>query len=201
MYVPMIPKQSVSIDLPQSIFDFRRTPMEVAQVENFCRKLKECAYLLESDAVQLFMDPRIFQVQLDSQMTNLVKQTSTQADTLNRFKQSFNQLSGKQVDSQIFEKIERFRTFMNESQKHLYRLKSVVEKGMTNKVDYDNQKVKLFQEMAAMEDFIAGDLGDNRYRMRSEQRVLDKFSEVNNDTHWRALEAVDDFVRDQLSDC
>ena len=29
-FVPIIPKQSVSIDLPQSIFDFRKTPMECA---------------------------------------------------------------------------------------------------------------------------------------------------------------------------
>ena len=72
---------------------------------------------------------------------------------------------------------------------------------MTNKVEYDNSKVKLFEFMADMEDFIAADIGDNRYRMRSEQRVLDKYKEVNNDTHWRALEAIDDFIRDQLADC
>lgn len=52
-----------------------------------------------------------------------------------------------------------------------------------------------------MEDFIAAELGDNRYRQRSEQRVLDKYAEVNNDTHWRSLEAIDDFIRDQLADC
>ena len=52
-----------------------------------------------------------------------------------------------------------------------------------------------------MEEFIAADLNDNRYQLRSDQRVLDKFAEVNNDTHWRALEAIDDFVRDQLADC
>ena len=39
---------------------------------------------------------------------------------------------------------------------------------MTNKVEYDNSTVKLFQAMADMEDFIAADLGDNRVRMRSE---------------------------------
>ena len=72
--------------------------MECAQVENFCRKLRNCQYLLDSDAVQLFMDPRIFQVQLDSQMVNLVKQTSVQTDILNRFKQGFNHLSGNLVD-------------------------------------------------------------------------------------------------------
>lgn len=55
--------------------------------------------------------------------------------------------------------------------------------------------------MADMEDFIASELGDNRYRQRSEQRVLDKYAEVNNDTHWRSLEAIDDFIRDQLADC
>ena len=31
--------------------------------------------------------------------------------------------------------------------------------------------------------------------------MLDKYNEVNNDTHWRALEAIDDFIRDQLADC
>jgi hypothetical protein len=34
-YIPDIPKQAASIDLPQSIFEFRKTPMECAQVENF----------------------------------------------------------------------------------------------------------------------------------------------------------------------
>ena len=67
---------------------------------------------------------------------------------------------------------------------------------MTNKVEYDNAKTKLFQAMADMEDFIAGDLGDGKYSARSEQRVLDKYAEVNNDTHWRAIEAIDDFIRD-----
>lgn len=94
-YVPIIAKQSATIDLPQSIFDFRKTPMECAQVDSFCRKLRNCQYLLDSDAVQLFMDPRIFQAHVDKELSTLVKQTSTQADTLNRFKQSFNSLSGK----------------------------------------------------------------------------------------------------------
>lgn len=67
---------------------------------------------------------------------------------------------------------------------------------MTNKVEYDNCKVKLFECMADMEDFMANDISDNRYKMRSEQRVLDKYKEVNNDTHWRALEVIDDFIRD-----
>ena len=57
---------------------------------------------------------------------------------------------------------------MVESQKHLLRFRSISEKAMTNKVEYDNSKVKLFQAMADMEDFIAADLGDNRFNMRSE---------------------------------
>ena len=101
-------------------------------------------------------------------MVNLVKQTSTQADTLNRFKQSFNKLSGKQVDSQTFEKIDKFRAFISESQKQLLRYRTICEKAMTNKVEYDNSKTKLFQAMADMEDFIAGDLGDGKYSARSE---------------------------------
>ena len=72
---------------------------------------------------------------------------------------------------------------------------------MTNKVDYDNAKAKLFGVMGDIENFLAHEIGDNRYIMRSEQRVLDKFCEVNNDTHWRALEVIDDFIRDQLADC
>lgn len=41
-FVPIIIKQQASIDLPQAIFDFRKTPMELSQVENFCRKLRSC---------------------------------------------------------------------------------------------------------------------------------------------------------------
>lgn len=91
--------------------------MECAQVENFCRKLRNIQYLLDSDAVQLFMDPRIFQVQLDSQMVNLVKQTAIPGDTLYRFKQSFNQLSNMKVNQATFDRIEKFRAFTNETQK------------------------------------------------------------------------------------
>lgn len=47
-------------------------------------------------------------------MQNLVKQTSTPADTLNRFKQAFNKLSGKSVDEDIFQMIAKFRTFIGE---------------------------------------------------------------------------------------
>ena len=67
---------------------------------------------------------------------------------------------------------------------------------MTNKVDYDNAKTKLFEAMGDIEGFLAQEVGDNRFIMRAEQRVLDKHREVNNDTHWRALEAIDDFIRD-----
>ena len=175
--------------------------MECAQVENFCRKLAKCQYLLDSDAVQLFMDPRIFQVNLKSQLSNYVEQTSTQADNLNRFKQSFNQLSGRQVDSQVLQKIEKFRVFITQMNKHLTGFKSIVEKAMTNKVEIDNSKMKLFESMADLEDMIAQDLGENQFRMRSEQRILDQYKEVNNDTHWRSLETLDDFIRDQLADC
>ena len=133
--------------------------MECAQVENFCRKLKSCQYLLDSDCVQLFMDPRIFQVQLDSQLQHLVKTSNTQADILNRFKQGFNSLSGKTVDSQTFEKIDRFKNFLTEQHKHLVRSKMIIEKAMTNKVEYDQSKIRLFNALADIEDFIASDLG------------------------------------------
>ena len=95
----------------------------------------------------------------------------------------------------------KFKTFIDETTKQLLRFRSIVERAMTNKVDYDNSKVKLYEAMTDMEEFIAADLNDNRYQLRSDQRVLDKYAEVNNDTHWRALEAIDDFVRDQLADC
>ena len=147
------------------------------------------------------MDPRIFQVQLDGQLKHLVQTSNTQADILNRFKQGFNNLSGKTVDSQTFDKIDRFKAFLTEQQKHLIRSKITVEKAMTNKVDYDTQKVRLLNGMADLEEFIANDLMQSNFTMRAEQRVLDKYSEVNNDTHWRALEMIDDFIRDQLSDC
>ena len=76
-----------------------------------------------------------------------------------------------------------------------------MEKALTNKVEYDNAKVKCFEAMADLEELIASDLNVNKYKMRAEQRVLDKYSELNNDTHWSALENIDDFIRDQLADC
>ena len=142
------------------------------------------------------MDPRIFQVQLDNQLQHLVKTSNTQADILNRFKHSFNSLSGKTVDSQTFEKIDRFKNFLTEQHKLLSRIKVIIEKTMTNKVEYDQSKIRLFNSMADIEEFIANDSGLTQFTMRAEQRIMDKYSEVNNDTHWRALEILDDFIRD-----
>jgi hypothetical protein len=39
-FVPIIVRQQPSVDLPQNIFEFRKTPMELAQVENMCRKIR-----------------------------------------------------------------------------------------------------------------------------------------------------------------
>ena len=169
-------------------------------VENFCRKIQMCQYLLDSDCLQMFTDPRIFQFNLDAQMQNLVKQTSTPADTLNRFKQASNKLSGKSVDEDIFQMISKFKLFINEQSKLLNTCGTIIERAMTNKTEYDVQKAKFYTQMEELEELIAGELGQNKYLMRAEQKVLDRFSEVNNDTHWRALESVDDFVRDQLAD-
>jgi len=47
----------------------------------------------------MFMDPRITQQQYENKLQIHVKtQTATFGDTLNRFKQSFNMLSGKEVN-------------------------------------------------------------------------------------------------------
>lgn len=73
---------------------------------------------------------------------------------------------------------------------------------MTNKVEQDNGRRKLMQLMANLEDFMATDYNQSQYKLRSDQRILEKYGEVaNNDSHWRAFEIVDDFIRDQLSDC
>ena len=47
----------------------------------------------------MFLDPRITQSQYESKLQIHIRtQTATQSDTLNRFKQSFNLLSGKEVN-------------------------------------------------------------------------------------------------------
>ena len=76
------------------------------------------------------------------------------------------------------------------------RFKSVVEKALTNKVEFDNAKTKCFEALADMEELISSELNINKYKMRAEQRVLDKYRELNNDAHWRVLETIDDFIRD-----
>jgi hypothetical protein len=75
--------------------------------------------------------------------THVKAQTSTFGDTLNRFKQCFNLLSGKEVDTSVFESIEKFKSFLSEYNKLLNKLKSLIERNMANKVEHDNTKVKL----------------------------------------------------------
>ena len=73
---------------------------------------------------------------------------------------------------------------------------------MTKKVRFDSAQRKLFDELGDLEEFIALELGKSAYKNRASQRSLDKYQElINNDTHWKALEILDDFVRDQLADC
>ena len=131
-------------------------------------------------------------------MSLLVKERSSQADALNRFKQSFNKLSGKEVNVAVFAKIEKFQTFVVEMHKFMLRFKQVVEKAMTNKVELDNAKMKCLFTLADIEELISSEIpgGMTNGKMRAEQRVLAKYKEVNNDTHWRLLESIDDFVRD-----
>ena len=60
----------------------------------------------------------------------------------------------------------------------LIKLKSIVEKAMTNKVESDNSKIKLMQMLNGLEDLMATDLNQTNYKLRSDQRVLEKYSEV-----------------------
>lgn len=58
------------------------------------------------------------------------------------------------------------------------------------------------QMLSSVEDFIATDLNQTNYKLRSDQRVLEKYSEVTqSDSHWRTFETFDDFIIDQISDC
>ena len=167
-------------------------------VEKFVTKLRNINYLLESDAVQLFMDPRLTQSELDYRLGQLVKSTTSQADALNRFKECFNQLSGKEVDQRTFQRINDFKIFILDIQKLLTKFKSAIEKAMTNKVEYDNSKMNMLTAMCDIEQLLQTDLDHepNKYKMRAQQRVLASYREVNSDKHWRALETIDDFVRD-----
>jgi predicted CopG family antitoxin len=159
---------------------------------------------MESDTLQMFLDPRIPQNQyLDKLQIHIRTQTATQTDTLNRFKQAFNQLSGKEVNQHTFDQIEKFKKFLDDAYKMLQKLKSSVERAMTNKVESDNQRSKLLQSLTQVEDFLATDLGNTQLKTRAQQKVLERYQEVacTNDAHWRAFETVDDFIIDQLSDC
>ena len=64
----------------------------------------------------------------------------------------------KEVNQQTFEHIERFKSFLNEAHKMLLKLKSIVEKSMTNKVESDNSRIKLMNMLTNLEDFMATDL-------------------------------------------
>ena len=54
--------------------------------------------------------------------------------------------------------------------------------------------------LADLEELLTSEYHIDQYKMRSEQRVLVKYGELNVDTHWKVLETIDDFIRDQLTD-
>ena len=124
---------------------------------------------MESDAVQMFLDHRITHSQYSDKLAMHVRtQTSSYGDTLNRFKQSFNTLSGKEVDQITFDLIERFKGFLADNNKTLLKLKSVIEKQMANKVECDNNKIKVMQALGNLEQFLAEELNSQTSRMRAD---------------------------------
>ena len=73
---------------------------------------------------------------------------------------------------------------------------------MTNKVESDNNRRNLMTLYCNLEDFLTSDFNQTNFKLRSDQRVLEKYQEVScNDTHWKTFETIDDFVIEQLSDC
>jgi len=101
-------------------------------------------------------------------MNMLIKASNTQAqaDALNRFKQCFNHLSGKEVDVSTFDKIEKFKTFQGDLHKLLIRFKQILEKAMTTKVEYDNAKVKCLEVMADIEELVASEISGGMTNMK-----------------------------------
>ena len=45
---------------------------------------------------------------------------------------------------------------------------TIIERAMTNKTEYDVQKAKFYTQMEELEELIAGELGQNKYLMRTE---------------------------------
>ena len=79
----------------------------------------------------------------------------------------------------------------------LTKLKSVVEKSMTNKVESDNSRAKLMQSLQNIEEFMTQDLNVPSYKNRAQQKILERYQEVAcNESHWRTFETFDDFVID-----
>lgn len=66
------------------------------------------------------------------------------------------------------------------------------------KVNYDTHRHKCFEALIDLEELLTSEMGSAQ--MRAEQRALDKIHELNRDTHWRILEALDDVNRDLLTD-
>jgi len=128
-------------------------------IERFCEKLRTCSYLTESEAINVFMDKKLVSNQLDSRLSQVCKQSH--GDTLNRFKQSFITLSGKEVNQSTNDKVDRFRAFINEKYKLALRFKQIIEQSMTNKVAFDNRRVKFLEKMADIEVFLAKEIRDN----------------------------------------
>lgn len=95
-------------------------------------------------------------------------QTTTLGDTLNRFKQCFNLLSGKEVDQVTFDMIDRFKGFLVDNHKTLIKLKSLVEKQMTVKVENENNKIKVMQALGNLEQFLTAELNTPAFRMRAD---------------------------------
>ena len=149
--------------------------MECALIESFCNKIKTCPYLMDCEVISVFTNPRLSSSQIESQLKNLTKQSCSTSDTLNRFKQSFIKLSGREVDQNTHNQLSKWRDDIKEQQKLLLNSRAVIESAMTQKVKYDSAQRKLFDELGDIEEFMAQEVMKSAYVGRASQRSLDKY--------------------------
>eukprot|EP00347_Sterkiella_histriomuscorum_P013863 403363079 len=198
-FVPKLIQLEIQSDLPQIIFEKRKPQVQCKMIESFCEKIQLCQQLVDSDVFKAFMNPKVKSINLEEVLGKLSR--ISQSQILSKYKEYFLHLSGLEVNQSIHDKIEKFGLFIRQQNKVMQKFKNLTERSISNQNMLNQRLSRLFISMSELEEVLACEDPNDGAMFRSQQKSCERFNDLNIEMHMSLLHNLDDFVRDELSDC
>eukprot|EP00347_Sterkiella_histriomuscorum_P017197 403350301 len=111
------------------------------------------------------------------------------------------EIQSLEVNQSIHDKIEKFGLFIRQQNKVMQKFKNLTERSISNQNMLNQRLSRLFISMSELEEVLACEDPNDGAMFRSQQKSCERFNDLNIEMHMSLLHNLDDFVRDELSDC